>query len=82
MVPSIAVMPREGSFALAFFGRTRNVQEPTLSVAAGRKSFVLKRIEVLVICLMSLITLRFLDAGRLAPAFRYMQRVTINFCVA
>ena len=27
MVPSTAVMPREGSFALAFFGRMRKVQE-------------------------------------------------------
>jgi hypothetical protein len=26
MVPSIAVIPREGSFALAFFGRVRKVQ--------------------------------------------------------
>jgi hypothetical protein len=44
MVPSIAVMPREGSFALASFGRVRKVQEPTFAVAAGRKSFALKRI--------------------------------------
>jgi hypothetical protein len=44
MVPSIVVMPREGSFALAFFGRVRKVQEPTFAVAAGRKSFALKRI--------------------------------------
>ena len=27
MVPSIAVMPREGSLALAFFGKMRKVQE-------------------------------------------------------
>ena len=44
MVPSTVVMPREGSFALAFFGRVRKVQEPTFAVAAGRKSFALKRI--------------------------------------
>ena len=52
MVPSTVVMPREGSFALASFGRVRKVQEPTFAVAAGRKSFALKRIleAVLVIC--------------------------------
>jgi len=44
MVPSTVVMPREGSFALASFGRVRKVQEPTFAVAAGRKSFALKRI--------------------------------------
>jgi len=44
MVPSTVVMPREGSFALEFFGRVRKVQEPTFAVAAGRKSFALKRI--------------------------------------
>src|SRR4029453_16784448 len=55
ILPSIAVMPREGSFALAFFGRTRKVQEPVLVLSAGRKSFALKRIleAVLVICLAS-----------------------------
>ena len=51
MVPSIAVMPREGSFALALFGRMRKVQEPAFSLSAGRKSFALKRIEGLVILL-------------------------------
>ena len=44
MVPSIAVMPRDGSFALAFFGRMRKLQEPAFSLSAGRKSFALKRI--------------------------------------
>jgi hypothetical protein len=44
MVPSTAVMPREGSFALAFFGSVRNGQEPPFALAAGRKSFALKRI--------------------------------------
>ncbi len=33
MVPSTVVMPREGSFALASFGRVRKVQEPTFAVA-------------------------------------------------
>jgi hypothetical protein len=44
-------MPREGSFALAFLGRVRKVQEPTFVVAAGRNSFAVKRIleSVLVI---------------------------------
>src|SRR6266487_576216 len=45
MVPSIAVMPREGSFALAFFGRMRKVQEPSFPLSSGRKSFALKRID-------------------------------------
>ena len=54
MVPSIGVMPREGSFALASFGRIRKVQEPAFSLSAGRKSFALKRIDaVFVICLVS-----------------------------
>src|SRR5438046_5140663 len=44
MVPSTAVMPRDGSFALAFFGRMRNVQESAFSLSAGRNSFALKRI--------------------------------------
>src|SRR5881396_2997827 len=50
MVPSIAVIPREGSFALAFFGTTRKFQEPAFSLSVGWKSFALKRIVVLVIC--------------------------------
>jgi hypothetical protein len=52
-VPSIAVMPREGSFALTRFGRIRKVHESAFARAAGRKSFALKRIEVLVICFVS-----------------------------
>src|SRR5262245_43408271 len=44
MVPSTVVMPREGSFALASFGRVSKVQEQTFAFAAGRKSFALKRI--------------------------------------
>jgi hypothetical protein len=43
MVPSTVVMPREGSFALASFGRVRKVQEPAFAVTSGRKSFALKR---------------------------------------
>src|SRR6266540_7325163 len=56
MVPSIAVIPREGSFALAFFGSTRKVQDSAFPVSAGRKSLALKRtLEViLVICFVSL----------------------------
>src|SRR5438034_3739617 len=57
MVPSIAVIPREGSFALAFFGSTRKVQDSAFPVSAGRKSLALKRTleVVLVICFVSLI---------------------------
>jgi hypothetical protein len=44
MVPSTVVMPRDGSFALAFLGKVRKVREPVFAVAAGRKSFALKRI--------------------------------------
>ena len=43
-VPSTVVILREGSFALAFFGRIRKLQEPIFAVAAGRRSFALKRI--------------------------------------
>src|SRR5262245_55566209 len=43
-VPSTVVMPREGSFALASFGKVRKVQEPPFAVVAGRMSFALKRI--------------------------------------
>lgn len=55
MLPSIAVIPRDGSFELALFGRMRKFHESLLGLAAGRKSFALKRIEVLVICLVSII---------------------------
>jgi hypothetical protein len=44
MVPSTVAMPRDGSFALALFGRIRKVQEPAFSVATGRSSLALKRI--------------------------------------
>jgi hypothetical protein len=44
MVPSTDIIPREGSFALAFFGRTRNAQELAFALVAGRRSFALKRI--------------------------------------
>jgi len=37
-------MPRDGSFALASLGRVRKVQEATFPIAAGRRSFALKRI--------------------------------------
>lgn len=43
MVPSTVVMLRVGSFALAFLGRTRNVQEAPFGTA-GRKSLALKLI--------------------------------------
>jgi hypothetical protein len=37
-------MPRDGSFALAFFGRTRKLQQRVLALSTGRQSFALKRI--------------------------------------
>jgi hypothetical protein len=37
-------MLREGSFALASFGRIRKVHEKAVAVAFGRKSVALKRI--------------------------------------
>ncbi len=51
MVPSTVVIPRVGSFVLAFFGRIRKVQELPLAAASGRKSLALKRVfeEVLLI---------------------------------
>jgi hypothetical protein len=42
MVPLTVVIPREGSFALAFFGNIRNIQETALPVASARKSRALK----------------------------------------
>jgi hypothetical protein len=51
-VPSIAVMPRQGSFALAFFGRVRKVQASAFALLVGRKSFALQRIlEALLVIL-------------------------------
>ena len=50
MAPSIAVIPRDGSLALAFLGRMRKVHDSPFSLSAGRRSFTLKRIlAVLVI---------------------------------
>ena len=52
-VHSTVVCPREGSFALASFGRVRKVQETAFAVPAGRKSVALKRIleaDRLVMC--------------------------------
>ena len=65
MVPSTVVMPREGNFALAFFGRLRKVQEPTFTVAAGRRSFALKRIlEAVLVIFTTDRNFWFLDAAR------------------
>ena len=49
MVPSTVVMPREGSLALAFLGKVRNVHEAAFAVAAGRQSFALNRISEVVL---------------------------------
>lgn len=43
MVPSTGVVPRDGSFALACFGKVRNVHA-TLALDAGCRSVALKRI--------------------------------------
>src|SRR5882724_673128 len=43
MVPSTAVLLRDGSFALALFGRMRKVQLPPF-ISAGRESFAWKQI--------------------------------------
>jgi hypothetical protein len=51
IVPSTAVMPRVGSFALATFDRIRNVQEAPFGVA-GRNTFALNRIFAAVFNLM------------------------------
>lgn len=44
MSPSTVVMPREGSFALASFGRMRKVHELPFGGSAGRKSLAVKRL--------------------------------------
>jgi len=38
-------MLRVGSFALAFFGKMRKVQDSPFALSAGRKSLALKRID-------------------------------------
>ena len=43
-MPSTDVMLREGSLALASFGRVRKAHETAFAVAFGRKSVALKRI--------------------------------------
>jgi len=63
MVPSTVVLPREGSFALASFGRVRKVQEPAFAAAAGRKSFARKRISEAVLVIFAWVV-SFLDAAR------------------
>src|SRR5882757_3593858 len=49
IVPSTIVLPRDGSFALAFLGRVR-VHDPAFSFASGRNNLALKRIVDLVSC--------------------------------
>src|SRR5262249_39631687 len=58
IVPSTVVMPREGSFALASFGRVRKVQAPDFPVAAGRSSSALKQILKVVLLMVALYTYR------------------------
>ena len=50
IVASTIVIPRDGSFALAFLGRVRMVHDPVFSVALGRNNLALKRIVDLVSC--------------------------------
>jgi len=49
IVPSTIVMPREGSFALAFMGRVR-VHAPVFSIASDRINLAPKQIVDLVSC--------------------------------
>ena len=49
IVPSTVVVPRDGSFALAFLGRVR-VHDSVFSLALGRKNLAMKRIVDLVSC--------------------------------
>ena len=71
MVLSTVVMLREGSFALASFGRVRKVQEPTFAVAAGRKSFALKRtLEAVWVIFAWNIGMCFLNAARFIRSTR------------
>jgi hypothetical protein len=49
IVPSTIVMPRDGSFALAFLGRA-TVHDPVFSLALGRNNLARKRIVDLVSC--------------------------------
>jgi len=50
IVPSTIIIPRDGSFALAFLGKVRRVHGPVFSVALGRNNLALKRIVDLVSC--------------------------------
>jgi hypothetical protein len=57
-------MPREGSFALAGFGRVRKVQEPAFEVASGRRSFAVNRILEVLLVISSVCLVWLLDAAR------------------
>ncbi len=52
-VPSTDVMPREGSFVLASFGRVRKVHDSDFAAAFGRRSFAVKRILEAVLAIIS-----------------------------
>jgi hypothetical protein len=49
IVPSTVVLPRDGSFALAFLGRVR-VHDPAFAFALDRDNLALKQIVDLVSC--------------------------------
>ena len=50
IVPSTIVMPRDGSFALAFLGRVTRAHDSIVSALSGRSNRALKRIVDLVFC--------------------------------
>src|SRR5262245_36194714 len=71
-------MPREGSFALASFGRFKKVQvgdspsrETAFAVAFGRKSVALKRILVAVLESASSLTFRFAFVSGIIRSSRF-----------
>src|SRR5262249_25130116 len=55
-VPSTVIIPCEGSFALASFGRIRKVQEPAFAGGAGWPSFAVKRILEVVLLIFTLVS--------------------------
>ena len=74
MVPSIVIMPREGSFAVATFGSSRKLQELSLSLSAGRRSLALNLILAARLMLSSLVFLIGTLLARIESAGRYHAR--------
>jgi len=67
IVPSTIVIPRDGSFTLAFLGRVRRVHDPVFSVALGRNNLALKRIVDLFPCFLAIFTINILQIFYLCP---------------